>query len=84
MNQVEQTNLSAQEIAKRELLITLITSLYLNLSRNDENRSFLLKLKIFKKLNDLMQHSHKKGLNLLNNTTALCYTNTIFAKLLKY
>lgn len=49
--------MSPQEIAKRELLITLITSLYLNLSRNDENRSFLLKLKIFKKLNDLMHHN---------------------------
>jgi len=53
-NLPQEINSNPQEIAKRELLITLITSLYLNLSRNDENREFLLKQKILKKLNNLM------------------------------
>ena len=60
--------------------MTLITSFYLNLARNEQNTQFLLKLKLFKRLNSLMQT------NLRNNnidSTALCYTNTIFSKLLK-
>jgi len=48
-------NEQTQDSGKRELLITLITSFYLNLARNDENRDFLLKLKLFEKLNNLMQ-----------------------------
>jgi hypothetical protein len=58
----------------------LITSFYLNLARNEQNIHFLLKLELFKRLNNLMQNSLK------NNSidgTALCYTNTIFSKLLK-
>jgi hypothetical protein len=32
---------------KSDLLVTLMTSFYLNLARNDENRDFLLKLRLF-------------------------------------
>ena len=62
------------------MIVTLITSFYLNLARNEANVQFLLKLQLFRKLNSLMQS------NLQNNiidSTALCYTNTIFSKLLK-
>lgn len=65
---------------KQSLIVTLITSFYLNLARNEENIHFLLKLKLFQQLNRLMQSP------LLQNnsdSTALCYTNTIFSKLLK-
>ena len=41
-------------MSKRELLITLITSFYLNLARNKNNRDFLLKLNLFQSLSDLM------------------------------
>jgi hypothetical protein len=63
-------------------LITLITSFYLNLARNPSNKDFLLRLNLFKRLNTLMKPDQpdKK----VEATTALCYTNTIFAKLLKY
>ena len=40
--------------SKRELLITLITSFYLNLARNKHNKDFLLKLELFRSLTDLM------------------------------
>lgn len=40
---------------KQSLIVTLITSFYLNLARNEENIQFLLNLKLFKKLNSLMQ-----------------------------
>ena len=63
---------------KQSLIVTLITSFYLNLARNEENVKFLLKLKLFKRLNSLMQSQT----NSIDNT-ALCYTNTIFSKLLK-
>lgn len=43
------------DAGKKELLITLITSFFLNLARNKNNREFLLKLKLFHRLNDLMQ-----------------------------
>ena len=66
---------------KQELLVTLITSFYLNLARNEENIEFLLGLKLFKRLNTHMQLSLT---NRVSDSTALCYTNTIFAKLLKY
>jgi len=62
------------------LIVALITSFYLNLARNEDNINFLLELKLFRRLNSLMQ------INIQNNTidsTALCYTNTIFSKLLK-
>jgi len=62
------------------LIITLITSFYLNLARNEENIPYLLKLKLFKRLNSLMQ-SNLQNHNI--DSTALCYTNTIFSKLLK-
>jgi len=39
---------------KCETLITLITSFYLNLAQNDENRDLLLKLRLFEKLRNLM------------------------------
>jgi hypothetical protein len=64
---------------KQELLITLITSFYLNLARNEANLKFLLELKLFERLNKLMSTFSTQA----NETTALCYTNTIFAKLLK-
>jgi hypothetical protein len=69
-----------EQLDKQALIVTLITSFYLNLARNEANIQFLLKLKLFKRLNSLMQS------NLQNNSidsTALCYTNTIFSKLLK-
>lgn len=62
---------------KQELLIILITSFYLNLARNDKNTDFLLSLRLFAKLNRLMKNYSSF------DSTALCYTNTIFAKLLK-
>lgn len=34
--------------------MTLITSFYLNLARNEDNIPFLLRLELFKKLNVLM------------------------------
>ena len=43
-----------EEKMKRAMLVTLITSFYLNLARNDDNREFLLKLNLFKRLNMLM------------------------------
>ena len=66
--------------SKRELLITLITSFYLNLARNKNNRDFLLKLELFRNLSNLMLEEPDG----IENKTALCYTNTIFSKLLKY
>jgi hypothetical protein len=66
---------------KQELLINQITSFYLNLSRNEENLEFLLSLKLFSKLKNLMTHFDKQS---FGDTTALCYINTIFSKLLKY
>ena len=69
-----------EQLDKQALIVTLITSFYLNLARNEANVQFLLKLQLFRKLNSLMQS------NLQNNnidSTALCYTNTIFSKLLK-
>jgi len=69
-----------EQLDKQALIVTLITSFYLNLARNEANINFLLNLKLFKRLNSLMQS------NLNNNaidSTALCYTNTIFSKLLK-
>ena len=65
---------------KQALIVTLITSFYLNLARNEQNIEFLLKLKLFKRLNSLMQ-SNLPNSNI--DSTALCYTNTIFSKLLK-
>jgi len=67
---------------KGELLITLITSFYLNLARNEENVPFLLSLNLFKRLNKLMT-STMKHLAGEGESTSLCYTNTIFSKLLK-
>ena len=72
------------DAGKKELLITLITSFFLNLSRNKNNREFLLKLKLFQRLNELMQRESDNQKTLQINKTALCYTNTIFSKLLKY
>lgn len=40
--------------AKQQLLITLITSFYLNLARNAENSDFLLKQELFRSLSNLM------------------------------
>ena len=83
-------------MSKRELLITLITSFYLNLARNKNNRDFLLKLNLFQSLSDLMHGAGPNDANtkfgyqnypqqtLQVNKTALCYTNSIFSKLLKY
>lgn len=59
----------------------LITSFYLNLARNPDNIEFLLKLELFKQLNTLMQSLIQTSQ--ITDSTALCYTNTIFAKLLK-
>ena len=64
--------------------MTLITSFYLNLARNDDNRDFLLNLGLFKKLNDLMESDISPDKRVFQNKTALCYTNTIFSKLLKW
>ena len=52
---------------KRELLVTLITSFYLNLARNKVNRDFLLKLELFRSLSDLMLHRAPNGLQTLQN-----------------
>lgn len=57
-----------------DLLITLITSFYLNLARNEENIDYLLQLNIFEKLKNIKELQE----------SALCYSNTIFAKLLRY
>ena len=57
-----------------DLLLMLITSFYLNLSRNPENIEYLLDLKIFKKLRNISE---------IPNEASLCYTNTIFAKILR-
>jgi len=43
-----------EQLDKQALIVTLITSFYLNLARNEANIKFLLNLKLFKKLNDLM------------------------------
>ena len=80
MNQAE----NHIETGKRELLVTLITSFYLNLARNKENQEFLLKLELFKRLNDLMSVYGLGDENSQETNTALCYTNSIFAKLLKF
>ena len=69
-----------EQLDKQALIVTLITSFYLNLARNETNINYLLNLNLFKRLNSLMQS------NIQNNSidnTALCYTNTIFSKLLK-
>ena len=60
----------------------MITSFYLNLARKPENQEFLLRLNLFKRLNTLMKPADPE--KPVEATTALCYTNTIFAKLLKY
>ena len=75
-------NFDTLDKSKRELLITLITSFYLNLARNKNNRDFLLKLELFRSLSDLMHQGASPTLE--TNKTALCYTNTIFSKLLKF
>lgn len=67
---------------KRRNLVTLITNFYLNLSRNEESRDLLLSLNLFKRLTNLMMSDLED--NKFTNKTALCYTNTIFAKLLKF
>jgi hypothetical protein len=67
---------------KRRTLVTLITSFYLNLSRNEEARDLLLSLHLFRRLTELMESDLVD--NKFTNKTALCYTNTIFAKLLKF
>eukprot|EP00347_Sterkiella_histriomuscorum_P023636 403333912 len=71
------------ETLKYELLVQLITSFYLNLSRNDDNIEFLLNLKLFKKLNSLMMINLQNQKIKATDSTALCYTNTVFGKLLK-
>jgi hypothetical protein len=47
-------NKNNQNEYKCMTLITLITSFYLNLAQNDENRDLLLKLRLFEKLSNLM------------------------------
>lgn len=69
-----------EQLDKQALIVTLITSFYLNLARNEANIQFLLKLELFKKLHKLM-HSNLQHNSI--DSTALCYTNTIFSKLLK-
>lgn len=49
------------ENGKRELLVTLITSFYLNLARNKNNRVFLLKLELFRSLSEMMLHKAPNG-----------------------
>ena len=44
-----------EQLDKQALIVTLITSFYLNLARNEANIKFLLNLKLFKRLNSLMQ-----------------------------
>ena len=80
----QEQNFDTLDRSKRELLITLITSFYLNLARNKNNRDFLLKLELFRSLSDLMHQGPAGQETLQTNKTALCYTNTIFSKLLKF
>ena len=80
----QEQNFDTLDKSKRELLITLITSFYLNLARNKNNRDFLLKLELFRSLSDLMHQGAPGQETLQTNKTALCYTNTIFSKLLKF
>jgi hypothetical protein len=84
-------NKNNQDEYKCMTLITLITSFYLNLAQNDENRDLLLKLRLFEKLSNLMDpySSSKAAKSFLavantKSQTSLVYTNTIFAKLLKF
>lgn len=44
-----------EHLDKQALIVTLITSFYLNLARNETNINFLLNLNLFKRLNSLMQ-----------------------------
>lgn len=70
---------SMQDINQRDkemddLLITLICSLYLNLSRNPENINELVSLKLFEKLSG--------DLTNIFNESCFLYTTTIFSNLL--
>ena len=58
-----------------ELLLMLICSFYLNLSRNPANAECLFQIGIFEKLRDMKEL-------LSQNEQSMTYTNSVFSKLL--
>jgi hypothetical protein len=71
-----------EDLQKTETLVTLLASFFMNMSRNEESRDLLLSLQLFRRFTLLLMSNMQDGK--FTNKTALCYTNTVFAKLLKY